>query len=262
MSHIVRTPAIVLRYSEIFNTSRIVQWLTQDHGRVTTLIKGSQRVKSQYIGQYDLFYTCDLLFYTSDRRDLHPAKECSPENTRMALRSDWRAAACASYFCDVLYRVCPPHAPHPELYHLLEHALDDLCANGGTKSMLFAFDLHILDALGFRPRFRHCAVCERPASIDHDQFFGIGKGGVLCKKCQHHESHHAHRITQGSLHLLTQWQDAELHDIRNDQLDKKQENEVHQLLGTFMQYHLDNEFKSRDIALSILHRRDPATVRV
>ncbi len=83
---IARARAIVLRVFPYSNTSRVVSWLTADHGRVATLIKGSQRPKSLFLGQYDLFYTCELLFYRHERDGLHIARECTPLTRRDRLR--------------------------------------------------------------------------------------------------------------------------------------------------------------------------------
>jgi len=72
---ILKSPAIVLRFNPFANTSRVVVWLTRDHGKLATLVKGAQRPKSPFLGQFDLFYTCELLFYArADRQRAHIAR--------------------------------------------------------------------------------------------------------------------------------------------------------------------------------------------
>ena len=88
---ILKDQAIALRIHPFGNTSRIVVWLSQSYGKLATLVKGSQREKSGFLGQYDLFYTCELLFYAREQRNLHILKECTPLVLRPSFRSDWRA---------------------------------------------------------------------------------------------------------------------------------------------------------------------------
>ena len=91
---IVKTQAIVLRMIPFSETSRVVLWLTRDHGKIATIIKGAHRRRSPFVGQVDLFYTCELLVYLRLFRGLHIVKECSPLKPRTPLRSRWRATAC------------------------------------------------------------------------------------------------------------------------------------------------------------------------
>ena len=70
-----KTKAIVLRITPYSKTSQIVSWITPDHGRLTTLVKGACRPKSAFLGQYDLFYTCEVIFYKNDRHTVHIMKE-------------------------------------------------------------------------------------------------------------------------------------------------------------------------------------------
>lgn len=59
---IIKTTGLVLRLDPFSKTSQVITWLTPDHGRTVTLAKGAKRVKSNLVGQYDCFYTCELLF--------------------------------------------------------------------------------------------------------------------------------------------------------------------------------------------------------
>ena len=68
---ILKDTAIVLRVAPVSNTSRMVQWFTPAYGKITTLIKGAQRPKSAFLGQFDLFYSCELLFYARERNHIH-----------------------------------------------------------------------------------------------------------------------------------------------------------------------------------------------
>lgn len=166
---ILKTQAIVLRMVPFSETSRIVTWFTADHGRLTTIVKGSQRHKSPFLGQYDLFYTCELLFYLRLHQGVHIVKECSPLKTRPALRSRWRATACASYFSHLVARISPPYAPHPQLFRLLNTALDALADSQNFETCLYWFELKLMAAMGVAPQLNECLKCKRPLNAMKDR---------------------------------------------------------------------------------------------
>ena len=153
---IAKTDALCLRVTPFSRTSHVVSWLTSDYGRISTVIKGAQRPKSAFLGQYDLFYSCELLFYRRERNGLHIARECTPLDTRPGFRTDWRAAACASYLSDLLSRVSPGGGHAPELHTLAVQAMDFLCEGGSSLPFLFWLELQLLAALGLAPRLAEC----------------------------------------------------------------------------------------------------------
>ncbi len=252
-----KTQAIVLRYFPFSNTSRIVSWLTPDDGRIATLVKGSQRPKSFFLGQYDLFYTCELVYYARDRAGVHIARECSPLKTRYRFRDDWKAMAAASYLSDLLFRVSPPDAPHHNLFALLDSGLDHLAANGAAASFLFWFELKLLDDLGFAPRLKHCLNCERELQPGTRKAkFSYARGGILCSACADAGAEGAPPIAPDILAILSGWQRARSSQAAlSTQCTTWQLGEIEKLLGLFLTYHLDMALPSRAIALDVLRRK-------
>ena len=134
-------------------TSHIVTWLTRS-GRVATLVKGAVRPKSAFLGQYDLNYTCEVVFYSRSRADMHALRECSPTDMRDALRGDYRAMAVAGYFRRLVQDFAPSGPDCRAWYEALAAALDRLCAGPGdaaTVGEVLRFELAVLGLLGLRP---------------------------------------------------------------------------------------------------------------
>lgn len=252
-----KTSAIVLRFYPYSNTSRVVSWLTPDEGRVATLVKGSQRPRSSFLGQYDLFYTCELVYYARERTGLHIARECAPLKTRDRLRTDWKAAAAASYLSDLASRVSPPNAPHPEVYDLLDAGLDVLAAGGVNTAFLFWMELRVAGALGLAPRLRRCLECGqelRPGA--RTSHFSYARGGILCGRCGPQAAEGAARIPADVLAMLIGWQRAKTpQGALGTHCTARQMSEIERLLGLFLEYHLDTRLPARAIALDVLKRR-------
>ena len=123
-----KTEAIALAIRPWSRTSHIVTWLTRDAGTVRTLVKGAVRPKSAFLGQYDLFYTCSLVYYTHRRGGLCAVREVAPENRRDALRGRWRETSIAGYAAEFAGEFAPPDASSAEWFALLGDFLDSLCA--------------------------------------------------------------------------------------------------------------------------------------
>ena len=79
----LKAEALCLAVHPWSRTSHIVRWLTP-RGTLATLVKGAVRPKSAFLGQYDLNYTCELVYYARARGELHALRECVPRERRDA----------------------------------------------------------------------------------------------------------------------------------------------------------------------------------
>ena len=155
---IVKTEGIVLQISPWSRTSHVVTWLTPDYGPVTTLVKGAVRPKSAFLGQYDLFYTCDLLYYARAHGDLHALREVMPTCRRDAIRGRWRETSLAGYAADMMRDLTPSGSEAREWYMFLSRFLDDLAKEDGTlhqtcRRMLIRLEMGLLKLSGLAPDF-------------------------------------------------------------------------------------------------------------
>src|SRR5438876_1491203 len=95
-----RTTGLILRTRPLTETSLIVQWLTADFGRLSTVAKGGRRPKSPFRGKLDLFYQAEFSFFRSRRSELHNLCEVSLLQTHPVLRQELsylqQAAYCAA----------------------------------------------------------------------------------------------------------------------------------------------------------------------
>jgi DNA repair protein RecO (recombination protein O) len=254
---IIKTQAIALNIWPFSESSHIVSWLTADHGKIATIIKGAQRPRNIFLGQYDLFYTCELLFYLRLFQGLHIVKECSPLKPRFAFRSYWPGTACASYFTGLTSKIAPLDAPQKNLYTLLEAALDFFAEEQNFEIGLFWFELKLLSALGYAPRLDACLQCHQPLAAA-GRFVSIAfsaeRGGALCDKCAG-QNRETGRITPDSFALLKFWQSSRnIHAIRNVVCSERQIKDVGIILGSFLQHHLETENTGREAAFSVLRQ--------
>ncbi len=234
----------------------MVSWLTADGSQIVTSIKGATRSKSAFLGQYDLFYTCELLYYTRSHNGVHIARECTPLVFRDTFRTNWRAAQCASWFTALAYHVSGSLAPDIALYRLLSETLDFIAASDyAPPPVVFArFEAKILDLAGLRPNFTSCKLCE----ADADTFrFNLASGS-------HHCPEHSFRVYSDPVISVSQRTVDLYHEVLRSGSIGLQSSVAKitgpavfallRFLGLFMRYHLDHiPIDGRAIALKACH---------
>lgn len=180
---IEKSDAIVLRIFPFSRTSHIVAWLVEDGSQLVTSIKGATRPKSAFLGQYDLFYTCELLYYSRENNGVHIARECTPLSCREKFRTNWRAEQCASWFSALAYHASEGRSADGSLYRLLSETLDFIAASDSPPPpIVFArFEAKLLDIAGLSPNFAPCRLCE--ADDEPDSFrFNLASGSACCRE--------------------------------------------------------------------------------
>ena len=125
-------------------------------GPVTTVVKGAVRSKSAFLGQYDLNYTCEIVYYSRTKGELHALRECSPLAIRENLRSNYRALVLAEHMRAQVATLAPHGGESASWHATLADALDSLCAGAADSprrlvAELLGFELEILSLSGLSP---------------------------------------------------------------------------------------------------------------
>ena len=141
-----------------------------------------------------------------------------------------------------------------DVYPLAVSALDVLC-RGARPELLFWFELRLLTLLGFAPRLTQCARCGAPAR-DRSLLFSHADGGVLCPACSraHPRGGPSRPLSPALLALLRRWNahGGSAHAARNIRCSRSQLSDARDLLGFFLDYHLDLCPESRKLALQMM----------
>jgi len=175
----IKTEAICLDIRPWSQTSHVVTWLTP-MGKLATVVKGAVRPKSPFLGQYDLNYTCEILYYARAKGNLHPLRDCWPLSLREGLREDYRRLALAGYFRGLVSELAPAGPDCRAWYKRLSSTLATLSAPASRPSaivlldVLNRFELAVLALSGLAPDF---SGYDRNADWSA---FSIESGGFGC----------------------------------------------------------------------------------
>ena len=142
---------IILRTRPLTETSLIVQWLTPQFGRLSTVAKGARRSKSPFLGRLDLFYEADFTFSRSRRSDLHTLREVSVREMHKTLREGMGYLRQAAYCAALIEQTTETETPLHAIHKLLGDFLAMLPQRPPQPLNIFAFELKLLAELGQQP---------------------------------------------------------------------------------------------------------------
>ncbi len=151
MQTIERAKGLILRTRPFTETSLIVNWLTAEFGRVSTIAKGARRTKSPFRGKLDLFYEAEFSFQRSRRSELHTLREVVLGDTHVALRHDLDYLQQASYCSALIEQTSEKETPLPVVFELMHDFLCALSPIPTQPQSVFAFELKLLNDLGLQP---------------------------------------------------------------------------------------------------------------
>ena len=172
----IKSEAICLDIRPWSRTSHVVSWLTP-MGKVATVVKGAVRAKSQFLGQYDFNYTCDIVYYARAKGELHALRESVPVELREELREDYRKLALAGYFRRLVAELAPMGEECRAWYGLLRRTLEDLRPK--TEDLV-QFELEVLRLSGLAPDFsKFDRNAEWSAFSIETGAFGAGEGRCI-----------------------------------------------------------------------------------
>lgn len=97
----IRTHALIIRYSDVFETSSVVTAFTRELGKISGLAKGARRLKSPMQGGLDLLGVSDMVLLHKGTDALDLIIEAVPAERFSSLRTNLEALY-AGYYVSTL----------------------------------------------------------------------------------------------------------------------------------------------------------------
>ncbi len=136
-------PAYVLHQFDYRDSSRIVEFLVRDHGRIAAVARGVRSPSSRLRGLLQPFQP---LLLSWSGRELSTVTGLEAAGQRTALAGE--ALLAGFYLNELCLRLIAAHDPHPEIFALYATALGEL-TEGALSPALRRFELGLLEALGY-----------------------------------------------------------------------------------------------------------------
>ena len=173
-----RDQGIVLRTWRLGESDRIVNLLTERHGKVRAVVKGVRKTKSRFGARLEPMVHVSLLFYEG-RGELDIVTQAEVVELFRPVREDLGRLAKAASLLEATDQLCQERHANPRLFVMLLGGLRALSAHDAPL-LVPAFFLKLLSSEGFHPLLDECAACGGRYGLSS---FDLGQGGVLCGSC-------------------------------------------------------------------------------
>ena len=250
---VYKTEGIVLRSMDLGEADRVLTVLTPRLGKLRVIAKGVRRPRSRIGGALEPFSDVQLVLAVGRTFDV--VTSSSLEDAHLGLRNDLLSTAAAWYVVELADRFCEGGADSHDAFRLLAQALSALDAppEDVTRDVVARwFELHLLDAMGFRPELTACIECGDAIEPDGNAF-SPASGGVLCPRCRVASSG-ARPIGPDVLKVLRHLQRAPLVGVLRLRLATALHREVERLLHATVSAVLERELRSRDFLQEVAAR--------
>jgi DNA repair protein RecO (recombination protein O) len=174
----LRTDALVLRAVAYGEADRVLTLATRTHGKLSAIARGARKSTKRF-GGLALFVVGEATLKDRRGAELLTLDGWLTRQDYSRLASDVVAMAHASYGAELLRELTAARQPEPRLFDLLVDLYAVLAAAPPRSDTLRAFELKLLDELGFGPVLDECAGCGALACAAIDP----GRGGAVCASC-------------------------------------------------------------------------------
>ncbi|HEX2046677.1 MAG TPA: DNA repair protein RecO [Acidimicrobiales bacterium] len=232
-----RDQGIVLRTWRLGEADRIVNLLTERHGKVRAVVKGVRKTKSRFGARLEPMVHVSLLFY--EGRELDIVTQAEVVELFRPVREDLGRLAKASSLLEAVDQLAQERHSNPRLFVMLLGALRALSAHD-SPVLVPAFFLKLLSSEGFHPLLDECAACgDRYGLVAFD----LAAGGVLCGGCGGRDM----SLSAPGLDLVRRILGGDLTGALNASSGSAV-TEVERLATRAMEHHLERRLRSLPIA--------------
>lgn len=230
---IQQEPAWLLHHRPFRDSSRIVDILSRDHGRLSLVARGSRSAKSRLRGILRPFMPLQMSWVI--RSDLGTLTGAEMDGAPISLLGD--ALMSGYYVNELLLNLMHRHDPQPEIFDAYRNTINDLAGNSDVAITLRRFEMALLQLLGYALNLHHDSVAQASLKDDARYEYRVEQGPVRV------EDREGHMVFYGKQLLQIGQQKFEDPDVLKD---------AGRLLREVIGFHLGGkELKSRKVLMEL-----------
>lgn len=174
-----RTKILVLKTRKLGEADRIILGLSEDYGKFEAVVKGARRQRSRFVGNTLPFNVLNALFFTG--KSLDQLSQAELVRSFSTIREDLVKMAYGTFWVELVAEFLPERDPVPEIFRFLLAALLTLEVSHCPELLNLAFQMRLLNYLGYEPQLELCVNCGD--RISFPARFSVQAGGVICPRC-------------------------------------------------------------------------------
>ncbi len=180
------TPALVLGSVAYGEADRIVTLFSRDLGKVSALGRAASKSRTRFGASLAPFVVGEAALEERHGSELYVLLRFEAREDHTGLGGDVLRLAHASYGTELVHRLTAQRQAEPTIYDLLVELYRTAVASAPSAWVLRAFELRLLEALGFAAALTRCVVCgvTDGAALDEAGATVVSeRGGLACARC-------------------------------------------------------------------------------
>ena len=239
---LLSSESILLRRRAFQEGDWIVTFLTPHCGLLKGIVRGSRKLTSRGIGDFEPL-SMGMVYYSK-----HPTRELVNIRKRDGVTSGWYFSQNYEKFCYASYlselmELCPIATEQAsDYYQLLNKGLKEILQATQLRLLPLVrlrFELKYLRLMGIQPNWKICMHCGTSPPWSKTARLSPSMGGILCPQCIH-QTPNAPLIDPLSLAFIIAWQSGQPHQ-------KPQKAWLEQLLNAlsaYLRHHIERQPRS------------------
>lgn len=172
--HIQGEPAFILHHRPYQESSRILDILSANHGRLSLVARGSRSAKSRLRGILRPFLPLRLSWVI--RSDMGTVTGAEINGSPLALKGD--ALMSGYYANELLLKLLHRHDPQPEIFRAYAETIESLGASAHVGAALRHFEMELLRLLGYALNLDRDSETQQPLHADTMYEYRVDQGPV------------------------------------------------------------------------------------
>lgn len=236
--------AIALRGHALNEADKILTLLTRERGLLRVVAKGLRKPKNRIGGRLEPLREAEVMLARGKNMDVVVQAEST--RTFPDAQRDFESLAGGMSAAELMAAFLEEDEPVPELYDLFAELLGLLGPAHDAETLLSAFELQLLELLGYRPELESCLSCERELDSG-EQVWGLNiqGGGVVCTRCEGLSAGRVYRLNAGAWQMLVKLQRTPLAECRRISAAPRVMSACRHALKDYLTYRAERELKAQ-----------------
>ena len=172
----------VLRTYELGESDKIAICLSEEHGKISLIVKGARKTGSRFAGSMQPFTSGFAMIYLGKSLDILSQFEIS--EAFLPIKTDLLRQSAGMVMSEAIEISIEKSYPSFGIFRLYEAALGNLCRSSFISLSLYSFLLQLLAETGYRPELKHCTVCGSGNGLEVAKpLYSPRSGGIVCRSC-------------------------------------------------------------------------------
>jgi DNA repair protein RecO (recombination protein O) len=241
-----KTEAIVIKKTDIRETSLIVNFYTRDFGKLSGLLKGIRKDPTKFASNLEPFSYNEIIFYKKRVSPLHLVSQCDLKDNFNLIRQNIAKIGAANLMIELLDLIMPPEDKNEDIFDLALTSFKELETTYNPDKVTLIFKIKMLALSGFKPHFDSCILCQDKINGATQARFSLALGGLLCPKCCQKDSA-SRQIFRGTIATVLHIEKNDIKTSLNIGMNPQIKRELESILNAFLNFHLEKELKSQKI---------------